>query len=94
MGASCGYPALPSLMGGDAAEDVPGVDAAVDGPPQFTSCMGLATTCGFGANASCCGTAMVPGGTFNRSDDSGHPATVSTFVLDTYEVTVGRFRRS
>jgi formylglycine-generating enzyme required for sulfatase activity len=35
---------------------------------------------------------MVPGGTFNRSDDPLAPATVSTFLLDTYEVTVGRFR--
>jgi formylglycine-generating enzyme required for sulfatase activity len=34
----------------------------------------------------------VPGGTFNRSDDPNYRATVSPFVLDTYEVTVGRFR--
>ena len=35
---------------------------------------------------------MVPGGTFDRGDDPLAPATVSTFLLDTYEVTVGRFR--
>jgi formylglycine-generating enzyme required for sulfatase activity len=41
----------------------------------------------------------VPGGTFKRSYDSAyytdatHPATVSDFRLDTYEVTVGRFRK-
>jgi formylglycine-generating enzyme required for sulfatase activity len=35
---------------------------------------------------------LVPGGTFNRSNDAANPATVSDFVLDTFEVTVGRFR--
>lgn len=47
---------------------------------------------------SCCDSRLVPGGTFNRrfdgvnfTDDS-HPATVSSFLLDTYEVTMGRFR--
>jgi formylglycine-generating enzyme required for sulfatase activity len=35
----------------------------------------------------------VPGGTFNRSNDSTYPATVSTFRLDAYEITVGRFRK-
>ena len=40
----------------------------------------------------------VPGGTFNRGydgvlyKDANHPATVSDFYLDKYEVTVGRFR--
>jgi len=34
----------------------------------------------------------VPGGTYNRSNDAGYPATVSDFKLDAYEVTVGRFR--
>jgi sulfatase modifying factor 1 len=63
--------------------------------------MGLPMTCGAGATASCCEAATtVPGGTFYRSydeatdayNDMGYPATVSTFVLDRYEVTVGRFR--
>jgi formylglycine-generating enzyme len=35
---------------------------------------------------------MVPGGTFNRLNNSEWPATVSTFRLDRFEVTVGRFR--
>ena len=85
---------------GDASIDVPRIDAPVDGPPQFTSCMGLTATCGFGANESCCRAEPVPGGTFYRGydmatdnyNDMGYPATVSSFVLDTYEVTVGRFR--
>jgi formylglycine-generating enzyme required for sulfatase activity len=46
---------------------------------------------------------VIPGGTYFRSYDAGsnnsgytsqaYPATVSTFVLDTYEITVGRFRK-
>jgi formylglycine-generating enzyme required for sulfatase activity len=35
----------------------------------------------------------VPAGTYARSNDATAPATVSAFRLDTYEVTVGRFRR-
>jgi formylglycine-generating enzyme required for sulfatase activity len=69
------------------------------GPPQFTSCMGLAATCGPGMNESCCSAKAVPGGTFYRSydgttlhPDMGSPATVSPYALDVYEVTVGRFR--
>jgi formylglycine-generating enzyme required for sulfatase activity len=35
----------------------------------------------------------VPGGTFNRDNNASYPATVDTFVLDRFEVTVGRFRK-
>jgi formylglycine-generating enzyme required for sulfatase activity len=47
----------------------------------------------------CCATDVVPGGTYDRSydgqtyDDTGSPAQVSAFLLDDYEVTVGRFRQ-
>jgi formylglycine-generating enzyme required for sulfatase activity len=46
----------------------------------------------------CCGIHTVAGGTFSRSfddagfTDAGSAATVSPFRLDTFEVTVGRFR--
>jgi formylglycine-generating enzyme required for sulfatase activity len=79
VAASCGYPELPS-----------------------PSCAGLAASCGAGENRSCCEAAMVPGGQFYRGDDQAadalhkdmdHPAMVSAFVLDRYEVTVGRFRQ-
>lgn len=46
----------------------------------------------------CCDTKPVPGGTFLRDYDgvhaldAGFPATLSPYSLDTYEVTVGRFR--
>lgn len=85
----CRHPELPRLA----------VDASVDGPPQIASCMGLATQCGTDANESCCRTEVVTGGMFFRSYDQtgaypsmGYPATVSSFTLDTFEVTVGRFR--
>jgi formylglycine-generating enzyme required for sulfatase activity len=41
---------------------------------------------------SCCEARLVPGGSFNRSNDPSYPATVDDFALDVYEVTVGRFR--
>jgi formylglycine-generating enzyme required for sulfatase activity len=80
------------------ASDAPAGDAAVISP----SCAGLALTCGPSGTSSCCGSPLVPGGTFYRSYDVGtdgaypdmsNPATVSDFHLDTYEVTVGRFRQ-
>jgi formylglycine-generating enzyme len=98
---ACGSVKQPGDASIDALRMDGPVDGPVDGPPQFTSCMGLAATCGFGANESCCRAEPVPGGTFYRSydvatdnyNDMGYPATVSSFVLDTYEVTVGRFRK-
>ena len=67
------------------------------------SCAGLAATCGPNADEDCCSTATpIPGGTFFRGYDvasdgmypsTAYPATVSPFVLDRFEVTVGRFRK-
>lgn len=57
------------------------------------------TNCGRAANDSCCTTLDVTGGTFLRSydgvtaTDATNPASVSSFGLDKYEVTVGRFRQ-
>jgi formylglycine-generating enzyme len=61
------------------------------------------TDCGPGGQGteSCCTTLAVSGGTFFRSYDGtssgytsqAYPATVSTFALDKYEITVGRFRQ-
>jgi len=53
------------------------------------------TNCGDG-HESCCTTLTVPGGTFYRTYDPieyADPATVSTFLLDEYLVTFGRFRQ-
>ncbi|HYP88234.1 MAG TPA: SUMF1/EgtB/PvdO family nonheme iron enzyme, partial [Polyangiaceae bacterium] len=57
------------------------------------SCAGLAKSCGPNQDADCCASSVVPGGSFNRLNDSEHPATISDFRLDKYEVTVGRFRK-
>lgn len=81
------------------------VDAASDAlePPTLgPSCQGLPAACGSSGTANCCDPGNpVVGGTYYRSYDlagdglSGsrnYPATISTFFLDKYEVTVGRFR--
>jgi sulfatase modifying factor 1 len=61
------------------------------------SCSALAKTCGPSADESCCSSEIIPPGTFARNrDDTENPsssATVSTFLLDRFEVTVGRFRK-
>ncbi|WP_437827410.1 formylglycine-generating enzyme family protein [Sorangium sp. So ce1153] len=61
------------------------------------SCVGLAATCGPEpeGDESCCASAEVEseGRRFNRDNDTRYPATVSGFLLDRFEVTVGRFRK-
>jgi formylglycine-generating enzyme required for sulfatase activity len=57
------------------------------------SCVGLAATCGPNRDLSCCMSNPVPGGSFDRSNDKRAPADVSSFRLDNFEVTVGRFRK-
>jgi formylglycine-generating enzyme len=69
------------------------------------SCAGLAATCGPNGNGDCCASNVVTGVTtasFYRSYDGltagyytsqSYTAQVSDFRLDTYEVTVGRFRK-
>jgi formylglycine-generating enzyme required for sulfatase activity len=55
-----------------------------------------ATTCG---DESCCTSLPVAGGSFKRDfdgqdfDDDSYPATIRSFLLDKYEVTVGRMRQ-
>jgi formylglycine-generating enzyme required for sulfatase activity len=53
-----------------------------------------------GTPISCCDSKLIPGGTFPMGANEGfheqvpeHDATVADFFLDTFEVTVGRFRR-
>lgn len=70
--------------------------------PQFASCDGLSATCGPGGDEDCCASSTVPGGMFFRNHDTvadgtcpgmNYAATLSPFVLDKYEITVGRFRK-
>ncbi len=83
------------------ADDGLGRDGPLgDGPPAV-SCGTLASTCGPTGSSPCCESPVLPGGLFSRSYDlalgtpytfAGYQATLSTFRIDTYEVTVGRFR--
>src|SRR5262249_32777148 len=93
---------------GDDPRDAAIVDAPVDisvdavAPPiPKHSCLMLPSNCGAAGTDSCCNSPMVPGGTFYRGYDAASdanagdmtaPATVSSFRLDKYEITVGRFR--
>lgn len=76
--------------------DAPSTDSADGGGGDGgggESGMGACPTgCG-PAGGSCCEALAVPGGMFNRFGDPKFPAKISPFVLDKYEVTVGRFRR-
>jgi formylglycine-generating enzyme len=75
--------------------------SAIDGPPPDAPAP-CASVCGPTGTSPCCASQMVPGGTFYRSYDvagdgmfgsMSAPATISSFALDTYEVTVARFRQ-
>jgi formylglycine-generating enzyme required for sulfatase activity len=77
-----------------------GTALAPPAPPRScaSKALGAGDNCGLDGTDDCCGTRPVPGGTFYRDydgvsyTDTSHPATVSPFYLDTYEITVGRFR--
>jgi formylglycine-generating enzyme len=67
------------------------------------SCNGMLSNCGPSAN--CCNSLAVPGGSFSRGcdrdcmtfceppPDNRYPADISSFALDSFEVTVGRLRQ-
>lgn len=58
-----------------------------------TSCVGLSASCGATASDDCCASPTVDGGTFSFEVTSpAITATVTSFALDKFEVTVGRFR--
>ena len=64
-------------------------------PPHGSCASGAAgagPNCGVDGTTDCCASALIPGGTFNRMNDARFPATVSSFRMDVFEVTVGRFR--
>jgi formylglycine-generating enzyme required for sulfatase activity len=87
--------------GSDASPDdrADGGTEAMPQPPASCQTAGFGlTNCGPHGDESCCASPLVDGGTFYRSYDDvsftsqGDPATISTFRLDRFEVTVGRFR--
>jgi hypothetical protein len=78
-----------------------GLPPSGDGSSQSCSTTGPGRTdCGPDAGENCCETLLVVGGTFDRSFDAdggsyvdgGATTTVSSFRLDRFEVTLGRFR--
>ncbi len=73
-----------------AGDDASGPNTNCNVPP---SCQDLLANCGVNSDEDCCTSLTVTGGTFNRSNDANYPATVSSFRLDKFEVTVGRFRK-
>jgi formylglycine-generating enzyme required for sulfatase activity len=86
-------PGFADAAAGDSQTDADGATA--------TSCVGLTPICGANNTEPCCGSPLVAAGSFFRNydvandaafKDMSHPATVSDFRLDSYEVTVGRFR--
>lgn len=77
-----------------------GCTEAVSGSCIQSSGPNLAS-CGATSNSGCCASMLVPATSFHRgydaasdsySGDTSAPATVSEFHLDTFEVSVGRFR--
>ena len=101
LSAGCGRfgfaPASSDATSTSDATDGPVIDAA---PPP--SCVALPPTCGPANDQPCCETLLVPGGTFHRGfdlatdnmyTDMTKPATISSFHLDRFEVTVARFRQ-
>lgn len=91
-------------LGFDATSDAGDRDdvlVVTDGSTPAVSCQTLAHTCGATEALDCCANELVPGGMFLRSYDAAldamysnpsYAAVVGPFRLDTYEVTVGRFR--
>jgi formylglycine-generating enzyme required for sulfatase activity len=75
-----------------------GGPTGTSGGSGLPRCMELPNTCGATQDQSCCASSTVPGGTFKRGYDGAtytngsYPATVSSFQLDRYLVTVGRMR--
>ncbi len=67
------------------------VETAPPAPPSGPASCGEPSRCGT-ADESCCASPTVEGGTSNLLDEPAWPATVSSFRLDKFEVTVARLR--
>jgi sulfatase modifying factor 1 len=92
MGSRCACRIYALLMYGCAAHTEQPELRSSDGA-DTPSCVGLAVNCGPTSGESCCLSPTVTGGSFERDNNPSYPATISSFRLDKYEVTVGRFRK-
>jgi formylglycine-generating enzyme required for sulfatase activity len=89
-----------SAAGGGSAGGGSAGSSSTTTPPSCTTSGPGRTTCGDNGDESCCTSLPVAGGTYSRTyknsgsgaTDKADPATVSSFRLDKYEVTVARFR--
>src|SRR4051812_49712045 len=85
----CETGSAPGTVEGGVASTTSSSSSSGNPGPIKPNCEGLPAKCN---DESCCTASNIPGGTFNRLNDTKLPATVSDFRLDVYEVTVGRFR--
>jgi formylglycine-generating enzyme required for sulfatase activity len=97
---SCGFP-NPAHSGDASGSGTDAREPDGDGPAT-RMCDSLPKICGPDHTSSCCTSSVIPGGQFYRGYDAAvdqmyktkvFRATVRAFRLDTYEVTVGRFRQ-
>jgi sulfatase modifying factor 1 len=77
--------------GGNSGADPGAAHGGLDGnTARGASCRGMdGSECQSG---DCCARLPLPGGTFEQGEPDAFDSTVSSFALDEYEVTVGRFR--
>lgn len=91
-----GVDASPDADDGGTCEQLIAPDSGgpISPPSCSTTGPGTGSNCGYLSNDYCCASPPVPCGTFNRGNDAKYPATITTsFRLDRYEVTIGRFRK-
>lgn len=69
------------------------LEPSKSGPPSCErQTSGAGPDCGANRATNCCASTLIEGGRFNRFNDPAYPATISSFRMDLFEVTVGRFR--
>ena len=104
--ASGGRPGKTGPSGGAANTATGGASGGTGGsapggePPSCAMSGSGRTTCGKNEDESCCTSPLVEGGTYSRTytnqgkgaSGKGDPATISSYRLDKYEVTVARMR--
>ena len=97
-----GPPADSGSLGSDDGGTAIGADGQPTTPPaplsKYPSCASLPATCGANGATDCCDSPVIPAGSYYRDYDaidftlSSYRGTVSSFRLDRFEATVGRFR--
>jgi formylglycine-generating enzyme required for sulfatase activity len=103
-GSDGGLPDAPTSSSGGSGGPGPGSEGGLpDGgalpPPSCANGGTGESDCGPFGTESCCASPAIAGGVFDRSVDNvllfdtSYPAQISSFRLDRFEVTVGRFRQ-